>query len=98
MIVTYNQYMAAEASAVSPATDEDISYKPPPAPVPDPVSAQQETLTTGANIRSSPSAKASIIRVARKGDTFTTFGTENGWVHVGSSSAEGWIAARLLTP
>lgn len=55
------------------------------------------TATTGANIRSAPSATASIVRVAAKGATLNVFREANGWVQVGDTAPEGWISGSLLT-
>jgi uncharacterized protein YgiM (DUF1202 family) len=55
------------------------------------------TVKTPANIRSGPSASATVIRIARAGEKFDVFGRANGWVQVGTDKPLGWIAASLLT-
>ncbi|HEX5461375.1 MAG TPA: DUF4236 domain-containing protein [Steroidobacteraceae bacterium] len=53
---------------------------------------------TGVNVRSEPSASASIIRSERKGARLRVFGRQGHWMQVGDTSPVGWVYSPLLGP
>jgi hypothetical protein len=50
-----------------------------------------------AHVRSQPSKTAEIVGVAQKGEAYNVFATKRGWVQVGGTAPDGWIAAFLLS-
>ena len=88
-----------------PERDADRAPWPAPAQVaarlPVPMPLQQTTqvkLKAVANVRAAPSGAAQVLRVAHQGDVLTSFGGSNGWVQVGVTRPEGWVAASATAP
>jgi hypothetical protein len=81
-------------------TPRPASYDPGPAsaaPVRAPALSRIQ-LKTGANVRNGPSRNAAILRVGRQGEVFTKFSEANGWLQVGTSQPEGWVAQSVVAP
>lgn len=55
-------------------------------------------LKIGANVRNGPSRGATVLRVGQQGEVFTKFGEANGWLHVGATQPEGWVAQSVVIP
>lgn len=49
-------------------------------------------------VRTTPSRKALVLRVARQGDVLTRFGAANGWIQVGGARPEGWVPESAAAP
>ncbi|WP_376088815.1 SH3 domain-containing protein [Roseomonas sp. CCTCC AB2023176] len=85
---------------------EPLAASPPRADAPAPsVPAAQAAARAGgtlvvrsnANLRSSPVAGSSVVRVARPGETFTILGeAPGGWYQVGNGAAEAWVHGSLV--
>ncbi|UZW65048.1 SH3 domain-containing protein [Priestia flexa] len=59
---------------------------------------EKVTITKAANLRTQPSLSASILRVARVGESFNKVAESNGWVQIQySSSQTAWVSKGLTS-